>query len=125
MNGHQIIADTLMTGGGTYDLVEVERVSPATGYAVALDGGWTVFLGDYSDQMLDHAAHMVNDAVAYGRLTMTVPYIGTWIDGDTLYIDRVIIMDSKEDALARARHERQLAIYDFATGESIETGVRQ
>ena len=124
MNGREVLADTLMGGGGTYDLSDVERVQPATGYAVGLRGGVDFPLGNLSDTRLEELAQAIILAVA-GIRKGTASYIGTWIDGDRLYIDPVIIFRDKEVALGRALSEGQLAIYDFTTGESIETGARE
>jgi hypothetical protein len=46
-------------------------------------------------------------------------HVGSWLDGDTLYVDLVDIVDDKLEAAAIGRGRGELAIYDLSTSESI------
>ena len=52
-------------------------------------------------------------------LTDEFPFIGAWIDGETLVIDQTAIHSSPVDVLRIARDQRQTSIYDFENGCSV------
>lgn len=93
-------------------------------------GGGTFIAATYSDDGTAELANLTDGyAVGVSPKGLTIPqaiaaspaarYIGTWIDDGTLYVDAVIHTHNRRSAIALGRAFDQLAIYDFAAGESI------
>ena len=104
-----LITQTITEGGITVD-ADGRTVERDTGYAVAVRGGAIVAMDDS-----DVAAGTIRE---FSRKLDT--YLGLWYNDGQIYIDRVIIVDNHDDAIALAKSEAQLAIYDFAK-RSVET----
>ena len=116
---HQAAAEALTRavhdGGMTFALAADGRITelrPESGYAVGTGGGW---VGEASYDALLDALYALQ---ARGRLPGT---FGTWLDNGRLYLDPVAIVADRTEALEMARAIGELAIYDFATGESVYT----
>ena len=109
-----ILADILAAGGATLDGSTLDPVAPARGYAVglALDTAVTLDASTATDAALRAALAQV---VADYR----PPYVGAWVDGGRIHLDPVAIVARRRAALALGKATRQLAVYDFATGESV------
>lgn len=105
---------TLIDGGGTFDRETGEPVQPATGYAVGLPGGTKVDGRETNLAVLSTAIRRVSrDSRA--------PFVGTWFDTGTAYIDPVVILPDRESALILARALGELAIWDFSAGAEVRT----
>ena len=46
-------------------------------------------------------------------------HLGAWVDGDTIHLDPTTIVQTKRDALTLGRENRQMAIYNLATHQTI------
>ena len=114
---------TLANRGGTFRADDLSPVTPDTGYAVAVS-----HLGTGNGSLLSPGQlrdRLVLDALGHFS---RVPYIGTWIErtgwgNDVCYIDRVVIVPDRESALIVGRAFGERAIWDFAAGESVSTGL--
>lgn len=109
---------TVQNGGGTFEAGSWLPFEPKHGYAVAF-GGYQPLAKDV-------------DLNALRKLLKTVQgeydssFVGTWLDGEKLYVDAVVYTVDLTRAIELAQSTNQLAIYNFATGESIAvaaTGV--
>jgi hypothetical protein len=52
-------------------------------------------------------------------------YAGVWVDGDDLVFDVVELVHERSIAIHRGRERGELAVYDVANGEDIETGIER
>ena len=106
------IAQTVDQGGGTF-YPNSDPFTAPSGYAVGI-GGISLDPATTGPFRLRHAFRKVHHDFG-GSL------VGTWLDGDKLYVDAVAWFPAGErvTAIAAARIYNQLAIYDFAAGESI------
>lgn len=68
------------------------------------------------DDILDYAAEHS------GLLSQDDVYLGGWLDEGYGYLDVSINIQNLDEALALAKKNHQLAIYDVVTGESIYIG---
>lgn len=109
------IASILAAGGATLEGSTLAPVAPTRGYAVGLapDTARILEVVDATDQALRAALEEV-------AATYRAPYVGAWVDGGRIHLDPVEIVTRRRAALALGRARRQLAVYDFATGESVE-----
>lgn len=109
---------TLADGGTT---MATDGTVPVTGYAVALPGleethpagdalELAARIGAYVDA---HAAELA------GR------YVGAWVDGGTVYLDTVEVLEERAAAELAGIAARQLAIFDLAAGEEIRLEGRE
>jgi hypothetical protein len=102
---------TIANGGGTFEAhaPNGERADITAGFAVAIvDGTW-------------REVH-VNDRKAFNmaiaRIMFEFPYasaIGTWVDGDTIHIDPVMVADNESTARVFAINNHQLAYFNLNT----------
>ena len=112
MNSAQnIIADTVQNGGGTYDAITYEPYDPADGFAVAIGGARIP-----ADRV---TPRLVSKAIALLRQEFGTELVGTWLDGDIVYIDAVRHIYDVGEAKALGREHHQLSIYNFATEEVV------
>jgi hypothetical protein len=110
-----VLADILAAGGATLDGSTLAPVAPTSGYAVGMLPGTAVTLD----------AATVTDAAIRAALARIVtaydaPYVGAWVEGGRIHLDPVEIVTRRAAALTLGRLRMQLAIYDFAAGESVE-----
>ena len=109
---HAAARVTLRDGGGTFRADTLEPVTRATGYAVGLVAG----TADSADTDLARVALAIARVV--GRYP-AAPFVGTWLNGGTVHVDPIVILQSKRDALTLARATGQLAVWSFRTQEEI------
>lgn len=107
-----ILTDLVARGGGTYEQGTYLPFTPRDGFAVAFRGG--VKLSSRGCTMA--ALERWLKAVA---TEFEASFVGTWLDGDTVYIDAVRYIRSPREAIAFGIEQQQLAIYDFAAGEAV------
>lgn len=112
---NQVIAYTAEHGGGTFEQGTFLPFEPKSGYAVAIGGARVSAEADLQVvRMLLHVVPQEYEA----------SFVGTWLEGGTLFIDavRYFAADRREAALLAGYQAGQQAIYDFAAGESIYLG---
>jgi len=100
-----VVTHTLQNGGGTFPM-------PSGGYMV---GGVVPSAICKTQDMEDFLARFLvehEDAVESA-------YLGTWIEGDTVYIDVAENVPDLETAVRLGRQRGEKAIYDVANGRSI------
>ena len=87
--------------------------------------GYMVSLAGYEKQLsLDNVSiEIVNDYIQKARkMTKNIKhnvYVGFWMDGNILYLDLSIKIESRQLALSLARKNNQLAIFDLQSKTSI------
>lgn len=112
-----LYARTIANGGGTFNR-NGEDVTHGCSVSV-VNGTWqTVAAGDveaFNDAIrilyfnLDgFAKPYVNE---YGVRVYSSAYVGTWVDGDTIHIDPVLVVDDESTARTLAIANNQLAYY--------------
>ncbi len=108
---NRILADLAENGGGTYERGTLLPFRPDDGYAVGVGG--------------IHLPANIFTAEAVGWSTKAVgseydtSYVGTWQEGNTVYIDAVVYIKDRTEAMLRGMQEWQTAIYSFAEAKSI------
>lgn len=107
------LAATVDQGGGTFWAETCQPFNPEGGYAVAVGG---VILDPAITGVL-----RLRNAWRHVASAFMTSLVGTWLDGDNLYVDAVLYYPAwqREEAIAAGRFHNQLAIYDFDAGESI------
>lgn len=103
-------------GGFTVDLATGEHVS--TGYAVSVHPECEVTLGEAT--LGDLLLYL---ALSQDTLSRPNRVFGGWRDPSDgrVYLDVTVVVESLNLALALGRTHDQLAVYDFATGQSVST----
>ena len=129
----QFVKETIKNNGGSFNLLTGE-LNPDSGYTVALKGREKKvhypFAGVESVQLLElknvenYFVHEIANYIAeHANLLlcngMQDIYIGTWIDGDILYLDCSVIFDNLNTAFDKAHEWKQLAIFDNTKKVSI------
>jgi hypothetical protein len=106
------MATTVDQGGGTF-WTTGEPFAPSSGYAVAIGG---VILDPETT-----GAFRLRRAFRTVSRDYGASFVGTWLDDGQLYVDSVRFYgpDYRDLAIADGREHNQLAIFDFAAGESI------
>jgi hypothetical protein len=112
---HEIVRLTLERGGLTID-PKTGEVYDNGGYAV---GGFvpskTIPVGqNWHDTVREFVQE--NASVFNNGHRM---YLGTWIDGDTVWLDVSAIFEDKDEAIAVARANGEKAIWDFDNATEI------
>lgn len=95
------------TEGGFYDMSDALR-----GYAVSKEGGITL---STATPIADMVAK-IND---YAN-KMNGGFLGLWVSNDNLYIDTTYTFNILDNAIAYAKKNNQLAIYDFNNKKEIK-----
>jgi len=110
-----IARQTITNGGGTF--------RRETGAPVTLTTGYTVGVGVAAQTTLATLALGHIAGLLAKEWPTTAPanaqYVGTWIDGTTLYVDHVTVISDLGIALSLAARHNELAIWDNANGCSI------
>lgn len=105
MNATQLYRHTMSHGGAT---VRQGRYITSGGYVVGAGNIATIDVSRTDDIMTILRQSLKN-----------VHSLGTWIDGNTLYVDAVAIVQDANRALSLARRRGELAIYSLDTQEEI------
>lgn len=113
MRSLDLYRETIASGGGTLHASTLDPIRPSSGWAVAIVPND----GSIQCDADNAAAFMVGIARLHADYPAT-PYIGTWVNDGTIYIDPVVILPDRESVIALARALGQLAVYNFATGEA-------
>lgn len=107
------IQEIIKNGGATLTK-DLKKASLTSGYMVSLEGAESQVKGnDYNAIMkaIESKQEIIQD-----RDNL---YIGLWLDNGIMYIDVSINIKDKVDALEFGKYNKQLAIYDLASNDSI------
>ena len=102
---------TIKNGGCTLDPKTMGTVT--TGYAV---GGIREF--KFHSASLGHVVQIA-DAITKIRVSHPKMKIGFWLDGSTLYLDAIAVMNSEESARTVGEAFDELAIFHLDTNTEI------
>lgn len=114
----QLARLTLANGGATARQAPDGLAFPVTGYAVALPGCERTYpLPPQADAL----AGLVRAYSAEHADTLAPAdrYLGTWVDGRTVYLDTVEVYADRAAAELAGIAAGQLAIFDLAAGSEI------
>lgn len=120
--GQRILSDLAANGGGTYDAVSLVPFTPSDGFAVGV-GGLTLHMPAVTVAEAGDIEGIMRDLGA----GMSVSYVGTWLQGETLHLDGVVYFpeDDRQGAARCAIMMSQRAFYGFAEGKDIPTYSEQ
>ncbi len=112
-----ILDHTLEDGGGTFDTKGIEQ---------GLTEGYVV--GGIVDNLIlplkAQRSYLIHAIAKFLYRVPTIgdkkPYVGTWIDGDKIYLDLSELTMDKYKAISLANERNELAIYDAANNSCIE-----
>lgn len=93
------------------------------GYVVALGAPFaaTRTVGEFAHDL--EIAWLVRDfAAEYGYMFNDHYLLGVWLEDGELYLDVVEVIETRSAAVALGRARDQIAIWDLAKSEIIETG---
>lgn len=107
----ELYDEILKNGGLTLDK-NFEKIDKKTGFMVSVEG---------FERRLDKFTYEDIKAVAdeYKSLLKGCLYLGFWIDDGALYIDISKWFRDKSEALKFGKQNKQIAIFDLRTNESI------
>lgn len=111
----EVALNTRKNGGCTFT-AEMEVIEPESGYVVST---FPLLSEVYSDCTLGSriASLVLRFRMRNGTFASASGcYLGTWLDGNTLHLDVVAIVDTLDDALELARKHKQIAVHDLANG---------
>lgn len=111
----KVLADLANDGGGTYQAGTFLPFTAREGFAVASPNGLKLPAELVTPSMAAWALRQVS------RENPRTSFVGTWLDNGVVYFDAVTYFSAanRERAIAAGRENGQLAIYDFATKESV------
>ena len=103
----------LRDGGATITARTLTPITPKRGYAVGATTDTAIRLPiTTTDTDLARALFLI-------WYRFGTRHLGAWVDGDTIHLDPTTIVRSKRDALRIGRENRQMAIYNLATHQTI------
>ena len=112
-NLKQFIEDTKKNNGATYNL-NTGEINPSSGFFVGLKGGKG--LKNRKDNSEEIQKFVLRNST---KLSDKDNFLGSWIEKGVLFLDVVVRIDNKNEAIARGKKEEQIAIYDASTKEVI------
>lgn len=107
----KLIKKILENGGATLN-AKLENADLNSGYMVSEVGAERVF-------RLEDVEGIEKTLKEYAKRISSNEYVGAWVDDNKLYIDISKHYKSKKQALKVGAENKQLAIYDIASAESI------
>jgi len=110
----------IATSGG-FSVQPVTGEVPGSGFMVAIFKGVerVVTRAEFSGQLV---ADFVGQHAALFQAAENA-FLGGWLDGGQVYLDVSVNVPTLEAALELGREHDQLAVYDVASGTSIDCGV--
>lgn len=105
---------TIGDGGATVDVMSGD--TPDRGWLVALPNNERIIpLGSFSHWSLeDYVRDYATDLTVRGN------YLGTWLNGTSVYLDTSVLVEDRLLAEELGRAFGQLAIYNIETGQTID-----
>lgn len=107
-------AITLRDGGGTFRVGPGDSIvldNPDWGYTVGRTRGSGVTIQPHPTSVFLPVTLLFR-AMRYVAVAYSVGLVGTWYDGGIIYVDPVVIMADRREALRLGRSLNQRAIYD-------------
>jgi len=117
-NGDRLL--TLLKGGGFSE--SLAGKSPDGGFMVAVSADTEMKKPIEDMTRLDILRYIVRHAKLLNKPSA---FLGGWLDEGYGYLDVSINVEDKAEALAMAKANKQLAIYDVVSGESIYLGEKR
>lgn len=114
MDYSKIIKETLKNNGGSFNVSKNKIKKPLNGFMCSIKDILIVDKKDFNVKLLKSLVKQ-----NFNLLKKDENFIGTWIDGDKIYIDISKNFGDKEKALEVAKNNKQLAIFDLNSNESI------
>lgn len=120
-----IIGYTLRDGGGTWraDSLQSPPVTFADGYVVAIGKPYAAIIP--AQVFADYAGNveaLETDYLQVLQAACDVGYVGTWRDGDSVYLDAVAHVDTLAEAVRLGVERDQVAVWDCANACEVPTG---
>jgi hypothetical protein len=117
-NPQQVFTDILTNGGASINMAG----QPATsGYMVALPEDQEVVVS--MDAFRRGGPQIIQQYIqSHPDVSGPGNFFGAWVDGDSVYLDVSENVYDESQAIQLGQQRNQLAIYDIATGNSIDTG---
>jgi hypothetical protein len=82
-----------------------------SGYGVSMLGGVVIKMDTPKDDMVKMILKFAKDMVG--------GFVGLWVDGNDLYIDKTIVVNNLDMAKTMGVKNNQKAIYDFGSGKAV------
>ena len=82
-----------------------------SGYGVSMSGGLVVKMDMPKDDMVKMILKFASDMVG--------GFVGLWVDGNDLYIDKTIVVNNLDMAKTMGVKNNQKSIYDFGSGKVV------
>ena len=108
----KIKIDTLKNGGGTFDIYNKQQAT--TGYMCSVKDIVVININEFNFYLINKIIEKNKNILRRKNI-----YLGTWIDGDKIYIDISKNYKNKYHSLKIAKKLKQLAIFDLNTFTSI------
>lgn len=99
-------------GGGTFKRWSGEEYEEGKGYVVG---------GDVEGLKLPKDSRVIGsvEAIAAWIDKTRSPYVGSWVDYDTIYVDGCDVVIDRDEAIALGKERNQIAIWDLANNEEL------
>ncbi len=111
----ELLRATMTDNGGTFDRTTGAPVRHRTGYMV---GG--VFTRTVTtNQAARHPSLVAREIASVANRPNAAAYVGTWIDGESLYIDLSEHVADIDTALALGAERGELAVWDCGRAQSV------
>lgn len=115
-DAESVVASTVENGGGTYDPISLDEFQPTSGY-FASKTGFQVEADEFTPEFMANALQTME--LTPGE------YIGTWVDGGTIYVDPARWFEDQDVALQFAAQNGQQAIWDVANNVAVDVPQRE
>lgn len=122
MNLKEFLKETIANGGCSYNLVTGQG-TPTTGYMIALQGKEQTYIFDIKNtkSFQYNVANYIKDntLILMGGIVCSDYFLGSWIHEGELYLDVVVNVGDKDEALFLGKKYGQKAIFDCANKSEI------
>lgn len=118
MNLLNFLKDTITNGGATFNLLTGEY-NPKTGYMVATSGHELIIPIEQFNQNTVAKYISEKSTMLMGGITNDNYFLGSWVDGEKVYLDISEKIDDLNKALLIGSNRKQLAIWDNSTMSEI------
>ena len=107
----KVVRRTLWTGGISIDL---DGREPTEGYMVSVHGSEVIVQKEeFNEDTVRNYIALFKNHIGYGS------YLGTWVDGEEVYLDVSVNFHSLSEAIKLGRENNQKAIYSLNTNKVV------